>query len=58
MRDIPLYEIEAGAQALRKRQITGHNTRSWDALSESEKQEWRARAAVVLAAADAAKKPS
>ena len=44
-------EIDAGAKALRERQMAGRITRAWDAVPKSEKRKWRDYAACVLTAA-------
>ena len=48
-------EIEAGARALRDRQMVGRITRSWQSLPRSDKRKWRDHAACVLTAAYTAK---
>lgn len=44
-------EIDAGAQALRDRQMAGRITRPWEKVPKSERRKWRDHACVVLAAA-------
>jgi len=44
-------EIENGADALRKRQMSGRITRAWDTLPKADKKKWREHAEAVLNAA-------
>ncbi len=43
--------IDAGAQALRERNMKGRITRPWDALPKSAKKKWIEQASTVLIAA-------
>ena len=44
-------QIDAGAEALRQRQMSGKITRPWSALPNSDKRKWREHAEAVLRAA-------
>lgn len=44
-------EIERGADALRKRQMSGRITRAWETLPKADKKKWRDHAEAVLKAA-------
>lgn len=44
-------QIDARAEALRQRQMSGKITRSWSALPNSDKRKWREHAEAVLRAA-------
>lgn len=44
-------QIDAGAEALRQRQMSGKITRPWSALPNSDKRKWREYAEAVLRAA-------
>lgn len=44
-------QIDAGAEALRQRQMSGRITRPWDELPNSDKRKWREHAEAVLRAA-------
>jgi hypothetical protein len=48
-------EIDAGAQALRDRQIGGRVLTPWQKLPKATKRKWRDHAAAVLTAAVSAK---
>jgi hypothetical protein len=52
--NVPDYQIDAGAQALRSRMQSGRLT-DWDRLPNSTKRKWRLHAACVLTAAASAK---
>jgi hypothetical protein len=44
-------QIDAGAKALRDRQMAGRITRPWDDLPNTDKRKWRDHARCVLTAA-------
>jgi hypothetical protein len=51
MRSPTEQEIDAGAKALRERQMAGRITQPWHVLPNSAKRKWRDHASVVLCAA-------
>jgi len=45
------HQIDAGAKALRERQMAGRITRPWETVPKSEQKKWRGHAEAVLKAA-------
>lgn len=52
---VPENEIDAGAQALRSRQMAGRILTPWNSLPNSAKRKWLDHAACVLTAACSAR---
>lgn len=51
MREPTKDEIEAGAKALRERQMAGKITRPWETLPKGDKLKWQLHSETVLRAA-------